>query len=506
MIEFKDLCKRFHATIALYDVSFVVESGTIHALVGENGAGKSTLMKILSGAHQPDEGSISIDGHQVQFGTPGAALEAGIGIIHQELNLIPYLTVAENITLGREPLTRFHLVDKRASRKLATELLETLGLKVDTNRLVGSLRVGEQQLIEIAKALASNVRILILDEPTSALSDAETEKLFEVMNSLRASGVTLIYISHKLDEVFRMADAITVLRDGECIGTWPRDDITQHEIINQMVGRTLSDLFPKTHVEPGEVVLQVDSLSTTPHQFDERRAISDISFTLRRGEILGFAGLMGSGRTEVLEAVYGVLSSRQFTGTLQMRGQQVAINSPADAIRKGIAMVPEDRKNQSLIQPMTVRDNTTLSSLEDYQRLGVIDGRQEREATRGQIDRLAIKTSGQSVNIQSLSGGNQQKVVLARCLLTDPDVLLLDEPTRGIDVGAKSEIYNLMSEIAANGTGIIIASSELPELLAMCDRILVMHEGRIVRELDASGASQVRIMAAATGQFEHAAL
>lgn len=502
MIEFDGLCKRFQATTALDNVSFSVEAGTIHALVGENGAGKSTLMKILSGAHQPDEGAIRIDSKQVHFNTPGSALNAGIGIIHQELNLIPYLSVAENIMLGKEPVTRWGLVDNNASRTRTTELLRTLGLDLDPDRLVGTLRVGEQQLVEIAKALASNIQILILDEPTSALSEAETENLMSVMESLRADGVTLIYISHKLEEVFRMADNITVLRDGQCIGTWAKDDLTESDVIGHMVGRTLSDLFPKTRVEPGEVVLQVENLSTSIHEFDDRRAISDVSFTLRRGEILGLAGLMGSGRTEVLEAIYGVLPARQISGTVQHSGNVVTVNSPEGAIAKGIAMVPEDRKNQSLIHPMTVRENTTLSSLHKFLTFGMVNQREEREATSRQIDRLSIKTPGQSANIEALSGGNQQKVVLARCLLTQPDILLLDEPTRGIDVGAKSEIYGLMNEIVANGTGIIMASSELPELLAMCDRILVMHEGRISREINSEDATQTAVMEAATGQID----
>lgn len=502
MITFNNLCKRFQATVALDGVSFAVESGTIHALVGENGAGKSTLMKILSGAFQQDEGTIAIDGDIKRFGSPAAALNAGIGIIHQELNLVPYLSISANIMLGKEPLTRFGTIDEKASRARADELLQTLGLHLNSDRLVGSLRVGEQQLVEIAKALASHVNVLILDEPTSALSETETENLMQVMDSLRNNGVTLIYISHKLNEVFRMADAITVLRDGQCIGTWPREELTEQDVIKHMVGRELEDLFPKTQVEPGDVVLQVQNVDTNPHEFDERRPVHDITLTLRRGEILGLAGLMGSGRTEVLEAIYGVLPARQVSGTVQIRGKVEQVKSPGGAIDRGIAMVPEDRKNQSLVHDMTVRENATLSSLNKFLRLGFVNQRQEKDATAQQIDRLSIKTPSQSANIGALSGGNQQKVVLARCLLTKPDVLLLDEPTRGIDVGAKSEIYNLMSEIAANGTGIVMASSELPELLAMCDRILVMHEGRIVKEIDASDASQVSVMAAATGQLD----
>lgn len=502
MIEFENLCKRFHATTALDGVTFAVETGTIHALVGENGAGKSTLMKILAGAYRPDEGTLKIDGEPVRFNSPADSINAGVGIIHQELNLIPYLSVAENIMLGKEPLTAFRLIDKRTSRKKAREILEDLGLDLDPERLVGTLRVGEQQLVEIAKTLAANVRILILDEPTSALSETETENLMAVMESVRASGVTLIYISHKLSEVFRMADAITVLRDGHYVGTWPKSVLNEHDVINHMVGRDLTELFPKTQVEPGDIVLRVDDLSTNPHQFDERRAVRDISLTLRRGEILGLAGLMGAGRTEVLEAIYGVLPTRQRSGTMYLRGEETKIKSPALAISHGIAMVPEDRKTQSLVHSMSVRENTTLSSLSAFSRFGVVNNRKERDATRSEIDRLFIKTPGQSANIDALSGGNQQKVVLARCLLTKPDVLLLDEPTRGIDVGAKSEIYTLMSEIAASGTGIIMASSELPELLAMCDRILVMHEGRIVQEIDGSNASQVNVMSAATGQID----
>ncbi len=502
MIEFHNLCKRFHAITALGDVSFRIETGTAHALVGENGAGKSTLMKILGGAYVPDEGEIRIDGVPVHFNSPADSIAAGVGIIHQELNLIPYLSVAENIMLGNEPLTPWRTIDQKASRERASQLLAMLGLHVNPARLVGSLRVGEQQLVEIAKALAANVRILVLDEPTSALSTSEIDNLMHVMENLRANGVTLIYISHKLDEVFRIADAITVLRDGHHVGTWPSSELTEHDVITHMVGRELNDLFPKTHVEPGEVVLKVTNLSTHPGRFEDRREIRDVSFTLRRGEILGLAGLLGAGRTETLEAIYGSIPRSKRTGSIELRGQSTVISGPNHAIKSGIAMVPEDRKNQSIVPSMTVRENATLSHLTSLTRIGVVNQRRERDVTREEMESLSIKAPGQTASINALSGGNQQKVVLARCLLNKPDVLLLDEPTRGIDVGAKSEIYALMSQIAAQGTAIVMASSELPELLAMCDRILVMHEGRVVHELDAEHASQTSVMAAATGQID----
>lgn len=501
MLRFQAISKRFPGTQALDNISFDVKRGEIHALVGENGAGKSTLMKILSGVHTEYEGEITLNGEKIAFSSPRDAQNAGISIIHQELNLIPELTVAENIFLGREPRNALGLIAKREMTQATGTLLDPLGLHIHPNRKVHSLRVGEQQLTEIAKALSLNTQLLILDEPTSALSQTEIEHLFSVIADLKQQGVTMIYISHKFDEIFRLADRITVLRDGQYITTMPANETTEAEMINAMVGRELSDLFPKETTPLDMELLRVENLAFTPNPNSEKRSLHDISFSLRRGEILGVAGLMGSGRTELLECIYGNHPKHEMRGSITMNGRLITIPSPQAAIAQGIALVSEDRKTQSLIPGLAVSQNLTLSALSAFCRLGVILRKNEQTAVREMISSLRIKTSSSAVQVDTLSGGNQQKVVLGKCLMTNPEVLLLDEPTRGIDVGAKAEIYALMSRIAGQGTSIIMASSELPELLAMCDRILVLHDGHLAAVLDHQEANQVNIMEAATGSF-----
>jgi ribose transport system ATP-binding protein len=504
MLEIKFVSKRFPGVRALHDVSFGVVHGEVHALIGENGAGKSTLMKILSGVYTDYEGEVLLDGQPLTLGGPREAQRRGIAIIHQELNLIPELTVAENIFLGREPRTGAGLLDVTRMEQESRSLLNRLNLVIPPDRPVKWLRVGEQQLVEVAKALSLDARLLILDEPTSALSQAEIDRLFTVIAALKDHGVTMIYISHKFDEIFRIADRVTVLRDGECIGTRSIAEADQQSLIRMMVGRSLSDLFPKEVATVGEEALRVEHLDLLPGR-GGGRTLSDISFTLRRGEILGIAGLMGAGRTELLETLYGVHSAQRVHGRIEIAGQEQRITSPRDAIRAGLAFVTEDRKTQSLILKLSVAHNLTLAALHRFLRFNVVKSREENDAVERSIEQLRIKTPSSNIDVDKLSGGNQQKVALAKCLLTRPRVLLLDEPTRGIDIGAKVEIYGLISRLAQEGAAVVIASSELLELLAMCDRIIVLCEGRLTAELSRSEATQERIMEAATARRDLAA-
>jgi ribose transport system ATP-binding protein len=500
MLEIRAVSKSFPGVRALHAVSFTVEHGEVHALVGENGAGKSTLMKILSGAYTDFQGDLMLDGQPLVLGGPRDAQLRGIATIYQELNLIPELTVAENIFLGREPRTATGLLDVARMDDEARGLLDRLNLAIPPNRPVKWLRVGEQQLVEVAKALSLDARLLILDEPTSALSQAEIERLFAVIAALKAHGVTMIYISHKFDEIFRIADRVTVLRDGELVGTLPIAEADQPTLIRMMVGRDLRDLFPKSAAPIGAEALRVENLHLAPEGERAGRSLHDISFQVQRGEIVGIAGLMGAGRTELLEAVYGVYPERRVRGTVAVDGQPRRIASPRDAIRAGLAFVTEDRKTQSLILISSVAHNLTLAALNRFLRLNILRRREEDVAVQDSIEKLRIKTPSAGVAVDKLSGGNQQKVALAKCLLTRPRVLLLDEPTRGIDIGAKVEIYGLISRLAQDGAAIVMASSELPELLAMCDRILVLCEGELSAELTRTEATQERIMEAATAR------
>lgn len=500
MLEIRGVSKSFGGVRALHDVSFDVSDGEVHAVVGENGAGKSTLMKILSGVHTSYDGEVHVDGRRLVLSSPRDAQRHGIAIIHQELNLIPELTVAENIFLGREPRTAAGLLDVAAMNRQSRVLLDRLGLDVSTKRPIRDLRVGEQQLVEVAKALSLEAMLLILDEPTSALSETEIDHLFSVIAALKADGVTLIYISHKFDEVFAIADRITVLRDGEYVATVATSETNQRELIKMMVGRPLSDLFPRTDAVLGDEVLRVDELQLVANKATGGRAVGPVSFSVRAGEIVGVAGLLGAGRTELLEAIFGVHAHRRVAGRVSVGGRVRRITSPRAAIAAGLAFVTEDRKTGSLITSLSVRHNVTLAALARFLRFTVLRRRAEDAAVRRSIDQLHIKTPGLAAPVDTLSGGNQQKVVLAKCLLTAPTVLLLDEPTRGIDVGAKAEIYALISGLAHRGAGVVMASSELPELLAMCDRILVLCEGTLTAELSRGEATQELIMEAATSR------
>lgn len=500
MLDLRSVGKRFPGVIALEDVSFSVARGEIHALMGENGAGKSTLIKILTGQYTDFEGQITLDGQPLNPRNARDAQERlGIACIHQELNLVPDLSIAENLFLAREPRTRWRTLDFPRMAAEASILLQRLGVALDPHRPIRGLRTGEQQIIEIARALSLRARLLLLDEPTSALSDPEIARLMTILEGLRQEGVTILYISHKLEEVFRLADTITVLRDGRWIGTHPRSEVDASTLIRMMAGRPIEELYPReTHPVSSEEALSVEGLWLQPGVGE--RALQDISFTLRRGEVLGVAGLMGAGRTELLETLFGAsdprrVQARRFTieGT-----DRRPFRSPEEALSAGLALVTEDRKQKSLILPLSVRENMTLASLRSFLSGGWVRERAEREAVSRKIEQLRIKAHSPDTGVYGLSGGNQQKVVIARCLLTHPSILLLDEPTRGIDVGAKAEIYRLIGELARDGMSVLVASSELPELLALCDRILVLSEGRLSATLTREEATQERLLEAAT--------
>jgi ABC-type sugar transport system ATPase subunit len=456
-------------------------------------------MNIMSGVYTDYEGALVLNGHQVRFHNPRDAQDAGIVMIHQELNLVPELTVYENIFLGREHKTLRALVNRSSMRRQAQKLMSDLGLDIDPNRPINRLRVGQRQLVEIAKALNLNSRIIIMDEPTSALSDTEVEYLFQVVRNLRAHDVAVIYISHRLDEIFSIADRISVLRDGQVVGTSLARDITRRELINLMVGRELDVLYPKETVETGPVVLQVEDLTLRQGRI---HILDSVSLQVRQGEIVGLAGLMGAGRTQLLEAIFGVYPQSQLSGTIYLEGKPLRIKSPKAAIQRGIGLVAEDRKGQSLVLERTVTENATLAALKQFLYfLNVINQRAERSAVTDIVQDLNIKTPTISTMVANLSGGNQQKVVIAKFLLAHIKLFLLDEPTRGIDVGAKAEVYNLIGELARQGTGFLLVSSELPELLAVCDRIYVLCNGRITGEFARGAFDQAAIMEAAT-QFE----
>lgn len=497
MLEIQSISKSFSAVRVLKNVTFTVQQGEVHALMGENGAGKSTLMKILCGVYPDYEGKLLLDGQTLHLHDPRDAQKHGIAIIHQELSLIPELSIAENIFLGKEPKTPLGLLDHGRMAQDTRALLERLQVQLSPTRLVRDLRVGEQQIVEVAKAIAPGARLLILDEPTSALSGTEIAHLFSVIATLKAQGVTMIYISHKLEEIFALTDRITVLRDGEYVGIRVTSETSSAELIRMMVGRPVDDLFPKEEASVGEEALRVSNLSLRAGAA-QGQGLSDISFFLRRGEIVGVAGLMGAGRTELLETLFGVPDLSRVSGEIAVGGKQQRFQSPREAIAAGLAFVTEDRKNQSLVMTLSVGKNVTLAALGKFLTRGLIRRAAEAVSVTRSVERWHIRTPGTDASITALSGGNQQKVVLAKCLLTEPNVLLLDEPTRGIDVGAKAEIYFLISQLAQQGAGILMASSEMPELLAMCDRILVLCEGRLTAALTRSAATQERIMEAAT--------
>ena len=496
VLEAQGIGKHFVGVQALDGVSFGLRRGAVHAVVGENGAGKSTLMKILSGVYRADAGRILLDGEVVKFADPREAERAGIAIIYQELNLVPALSVAENIFLGREP-TRFGFVDRRKLEHETDALLDRLGHQLEARRTVESLKVSDQQVVEIAKALSLDARVLIMDEPTTALAADDVERLFSIIRTLVGAGVSVVYISHKMDELFRIADEFTVLRDGKMIGHRAANETTPNDLVRMMVGREISYARMGVDGRSDEELLRVENLSSHDLDATGRRRLSGISFGLRAGETLGVAGLMGAGRTELLESLFGVHKTTNET-RITLNGKPRTIDDPRRAIKAGIAFVSEDRKAQGLVLDMSVRDNITLARLERFTRSGFVQEQREEQAADEYVQRLSIKTPGTHTATMNLSGGNQQKVVLAKWLLTSPKVLLLDEPTKGIDVKGKTEIYRLIEELATSGLGIILVSSELPELLALGDRIIVLREGTIAGTLERSEATEERIIELAT--------
>ena len=488
VLSLERISKSFPGVKALDDVRFDVHAGEVHALLGENGAGKSTLIKIVSGLYQPDAGTMRLDGDEVRFASPYDAQQAGIATIFQELLLFPELTVAENIFMGHAPRTRLGGLDWAAMRAEAQDLLASLDIHdLDVTRLVGALSVGNRQRVEIAKALSQNARILIMDEPTAALTEADVLRLFNIVRLLRERGVGIVYISHRLEEVFALADRVTVLRDGAYVGTREVAATSVDELITMMVGRTLESLFPKLDAEIGRPMLEVRDLCGEP-------LFRDVSLQLRAGEIVGLAGLVGAGRSELAQAIFGIKPAD--SGEIRIDGRAVQIRSPARAKRLGIAHVPEDRGSQGLIRPMRLRENISLAVLRQMTRGPFIDRGAETALAERSIRQLSIRASGSEQVVEKLSGGNQQKVVLSKWLATAPRVLIMDEPTRGIDVGAKAEIHRLMSGLAREGVAVLMISSELPEIMGMSDRILVMRGGTIVAEFARADASQEAIAAA----------
>jgi ABC-type sugar transport system ATPase subunit len=500
----RHITKNFGGVHALSDVGVTAHAGEVHALCGENGAGKSTLMKILAGAITEYDGAIIFDGREVRFTGPREAEDAGIRIIYQELNLVTEMTVAANIFLGRERTNGLGWLDDRAMEAEARRLFERLGTPINPRALIGSLRIGDQQMVEIAKALAFDAAIVIMDEPTSALSDAEVHRLFRVIADLRKAGTTVLYISHKMNEVFTLADRVTVLRDGQLVASATRAETNPAQVVRWMVGREIAAMHYEPHPIGARAMLDVAGLSLPSPPFSGRPSLSEITFQVHAGEVLGVAGLLGAGRTELLEALFGA-STASPSGTITLDGRPVRFRNPGEAIAAGVALVTEDRKALGLFSAMTVAENITIRRLDALTRGGLIDGRAEARAVADSIERLAIKTAGASAPITSLSGGNQQKCIIARWLLIEPKLLLLDEPTRGIDVGAKAEIYNLIRRLVAGGMAIIMTSSELPELLTVADRIIVLCEGRKTAELPRAGATEEAIMHAATQFLDRAA-
>lgn len=497
LVSIRHIGKTFNAVRALDDVSFDVLPGELHAVMGENGAGKSTLMKILSGVIPDYSGELWIDGQRQHFTSTSDAERVGISIIHQELNLVEQLTVAANIFLGREVTNRFGVLNSREMERQSAELLAELKSRIAPTALVSSLRVGDQQLIEIAKALALQSSILIMDEPTSALTESEVARLYGVIDNLRSRGVTILYISHKMDEVFRLADRITVLRDGKFVATVDKAATDARKIAHLMVGRDLDEPTPRRLAGESPVVLEVDQLSLPWPGHSQRWRLHNISFNLRRGEIVGIAGLMGAGRTELLECLFGA-SPLPHLGQIMLHGQARRFTHPGQAMSAGVAMVTEDRKRLGLFSTMSVRENISLCALKSLSLRGILVGQHERQAAQQQVLQLGVKSDGVDASIHSLSGGNQQKCIVGRCLLTNPQVLLLDDPTRGVDVGAKAELYRLMERLAAEGMAILVTSSELPELLTVSDRILVLCEGVLTGEFTRAEATEQKIMEAAT--------
>ena len=487
LLEMRDITKEFPGVKALDGVSLTVRPGTVHALMGENGAGKSTLMKCLFGIYAKNSGTIILDGKEVDFKNSKEALENGVAMVHQELNQALTRSVMDNLWLGRYPKTGGIMVSESTMRKRTREVFEELDVHVDPKAIMSTLPVSQRQMVEIAKAVSYNAKVIVFDEPTSSLTEAEVEHLFRIINMLRQRGCGIIYISHKMDEILRISDEVTIMRDGQWVATRHAKDLTMGEIIKLMVGRELTNRFPPKDNVPGDVILEVENLS------GKYTRLKEASFQLRKGEVLGIAGLDGSGRTEVLENLFGAMTKG--SGIIRLHGKEIKNKSPREAIKNGFALLTEERRATGIFGIRDIKENTVISSLNNYLRGGIcLSEKAMKKDTDWSIQAMHIKTPSQSTQIRSLSGGNQQKVIIGRWLLTKPEILLLDEPTRGIDVGAKYEIYQLILDLAKEGKGVIVVSSEMPELLGICDRILVMSNGILAGEVDARSTSQEEIL------------
>ena len=487
LLEMRNITKEFPGVKALDGVSLTVRPGTVHALMGENGAGKSTLMKCLFGIYAKDEGTIVLDGKEVDFKNSKEALEGGVAMVHQELNQALTRSVMDNLWLGRYPKVAGIMVSEGIMRRCTGEIFDELDVRVDPKAIMSTLPVSQRQMVEIAKAVSYNAKVIVFDEPTSSLTEAEVEHLFRIIHMLREQGCGIIYISHKMDEILRISDEVTIMRDGKWVATRRAADLTIEEIIKLMVGRELTNQFPPKDNVPGEVILEVEHLA------GRYTRLKDASFQLRRGEVLGIAGLDGSGRTEVLENLFGAMTKA--SGSIRLHGKAIRNRTPQESIKNGFALLTEERRATGIFGIRDIRENTVISNLRSYLMGGIcLSERKMRQDTDWAIQAMHIKTPGQSTQIRSLSGGNQQKVIIGRWLLTKPEVLLLDEPTRGIDVGAKYEIYQMILDLAREGKGVIMVSSEMPELLGICDRILVMSGGLLAGEVDARTTSQEEIL------------
>lgn len=488
-IDMRNISKSFGTNKVLEKIDLELQSGQIHALMGENGAGKSTLMNILTGLFPASTGTIYIDGEERTFSNPQEAEEFGISFIHQEMNTWPEMTVLENLFLGREIKTTFGLLNQKLMRQKALEAFKRLGVTIPLDIPIGNLSVGQQQMIEIAKSLLNQLSILVMDEPTAALTDRETEHLFRVIRSLKQEGVGVVYISHRMEEIFKITDFVTVMRDGVIVDTKETSLTNSDELVKKMVGRKLEDYYPEKHSKIGPVAFEVSNLCGDNFE--------DVSFYVRKGEILGFSGLMGAGRTEVMRTIFGI--DKKKSGKVKIDDQEITITSPSQAIKQGIGFLTENRKDEGLILDFNIKDNMTLPSTKDFSKHGFFDEKTSTTFVQQLINRLYIKSGRPDLEVGNLSGGNQQKVVLAKWIGIAPKVLILDEPTRGVDVGAKREIYQLMNELADRGVPIVMVSSDLPEILGVSDRIMVMHEGRISGELSRKEADQEKVMQLATG-------
>ena len=489
-IRMDHIHKAFGQNKVLEGVDIHIRGGEVHALMGENGAGKSTLMNILTGLHKKDQGTITIDGVEKTFDNPKQAEEFGIAFIHQELNIWPEMTVLDNLFINKEPITSFGLIQTQKMKAVANKQFDRLAISIPLHKEAGKCSVGEQQMIEIAKALMTDAKVIIMDEPTAALTDREIEKLFDVIRSLKESGVSIVYISHRMEEIFTICDTITVMRDGRTVDTTPIPETNFNDVVKKMVGRELTDRFPERNSNPGETILEVKGLT-------RKGVFENVSFQVREGEIVGVSGLMGAGRTEIMRTIFGL--DGKYEGDILVAGKNVTVKNPNQAVELGLGFITEDRKEEGLILDFSIKDNIVLPSLFSFTKNGMIKDKQEEEFVELLIKRLTIKTESAMTSAKNLSGGNQQKVVIAKWIGIGPKVLILDEPTRGVDVGAKREIYQLMNELTDRGVAIIMVSSELPEVLGMSDRVIVIHEGRVSGEVIGKEATQEKIMTLATG-------